>query len=53
MIPTKATGIHFDQLSHSVLDVRITIIEQMKTRERYIKNKFKFNTYYEGINRMP
>ena len=59
MFPTKATGIHFNQRGHSVSDVRITILEKMKTsdesyrkeRERYLINKF--NTYYKGINRMP
>ena len=53
------TGIHFNQGGHSVSDVRITILEKMKTsdesyrkeRERYLINKF--NTYYKGINRMP
>jgi hypothetical protein len=55
--PTKATGIHFNQRGHSVSDVRITILEKMKTsdesyrkgRERYLINKF--NTYYKGINK--
>ena len=59
MFPTKATGIHFNQRSHSASDVRITILEKMKTsdesykkeRERYLINKF--NTYYKGIDRMP
>ena len=59
MFPTKATGNHFNQRGHSVSDVRITILEKMKTsdesyrkeRERYLINKF--NTYYKGINRMP
>ena len=59
MFPTKANGIHFNQCGHSVSDVRITILEKMKTsdesyrkeRELYLINKF--NTYYRGINRMP
>jgi hypothetical protein len=54
----KATRIHFNQRGHCVSDVRITILEKMKTsnesyrkeRERYLINNF--NTYYKGINRM-
>ena len=59
MFPTKATGIHFNQRGHSVSDVRITILEKMKTsNERYRKEREiylinKFNTYYKGIYRMP
>jgi hypothetical protein len=54
MFPTKTTEIHFNQLGHSsVSDVRITILEKMKTsdesnrkeRESYLINKF--NTYYK------
>jgi hypothetical protein len=59
MLPTKATGIHFNQRGHSLSDVRITSLEKMKTndksyrkeRERHLINKF--STYYKGINRMP
>ena len=44
MYPTKATGIHFNQRGHSVSDVRITILEKMKTsdesyRKRMIPHK--------------
>ena len=59
IFPTKATGIHFNKPGHGLKDVRITILEQMKTpeevyrkeREKYLINKF--NTFYRGINRMP
>ena len=59
LFPTKAKGIHFNKSGHSVDDVRITILEKMKTsddeyrkeRERYLINKF--NTFHNGINRMP
>jgi hypothetical protein len=55
MIPTKATGIHYNQRGHSITDVRITILEKMKTGDESIQKERenKFNKYYKGINRMP
>ena len=59
IIPTKATGINFNQPGHRVSNMKITVLEIMKTkktayrkeRERYLINKF--NTFHKGINRMP
>ena len=41
MFPTKATGIHFNQRGHSVSDVRITILEKMKTSDESYRKKEK------------
>jgi hypothetical protein len=49
MFPTKATGIHFNQHGHSVSDVRITILEKMKTSDKSYQKERKT----KGINRMP
>ena len=54
---TYATGAHFNSPGHSLSDMKIIILEQVKIkdpqyrreRERYFINKF--NTYYEGMNR--
>ena len=51
------TGDHFNQPGHSLADLNVLIVEQVKIeddnyrkeRERYFINKF--NTFYDGINR--
>ena len=56
-ITTNATGAHFTSPGHSLSDMKIVILEQVKIqdpqyrreRERYFINKF--NTYYKGMNR--
>ena len=58
-ITTTATGAHFTSPGHSLSDMKIIILEQVKIRsetyrkerEKYFINKF--NTYYEGMNRQP
>ena len=51
-----ATGEHFNLPGHTLSDLRITILEKVrsnddmyrKERERYFIQKF--NTYYKGLN---
>ena len=56
-VDTKATGAHFNLPGHSLADLRITIIEQMKNSDlEYRKEREKyfirfFNTYNNGLNR--
>jgi hypothetical protein len=53
----KATGAHFNSPGHSLANLKITILEQVKKsdiqyrkeREKYFIKKF--NTYYDGLNR--
>ena len=53
----KPTGAHFNLPGHSLSDLKIIIIEQVKIqdsqyrkeREKYFINKF--NTYHEGMNK--
>ena len=60
MFPTKATGNNFIQRGHSVSDVRITILEKMKSsdesyrkeRERYLINKFSTYELTECLSRL-
>ena len=55
---SKATGKHFNEKSHRVSDMTITILEKIfnpnpqfrKTREKLWINKF--NTKYKGLNKM-
>ena len=59
IIPTQATGEHFNLPGHSLSDITVTIIEQIKNKnEDYRKQREtfhikKFNTYYKGLNRQP
>ena len=54
---SKSTGSHFNLPGHSQADLKISVIEKVKkkdksyreTREEYHINQF--NTYYEGLNR--
>jgi hypothetical protein len=56
---TKATGLHFNSPGHSLSDLRITVLEKVrsdddlyrKEREKYFIRKF--NTFYKGLNRQP
>jgi hypothetical protein len=41
MFQTKGTGIHFNQLGHSVSDVRITILKKMKTSDESYQEEGK------------
>ena len=58
-IANRATGIHLNKPGHNLANLKITIVEKLKTddgeyrkeRETFLINKF--NTYYRGINRMP
>ena len=53
------TGEHFNKPGHSVSNLRITILEQIKNtnplyrKEREKYHIRKFNTYYRGMNKMP
>ena len=53
------TGKHFNQPGHSVSNLRITILEKIKNlnplyrKEREKYHIRKFNTFYNGMNRMP
>jgi hypothetical protein len=55
----QATGLHFNLPGHSLANLKITVIEQVKKRDeiyRKEREKFyisKFNTYYNGMNRQP
>ena len=57
-IINRTTGNHFNLPGHSIHNMKFTIIEKVKSsnefyrkeREKYHINKF--NTYYEGINRV-
>ena len=54
---TKATGHHFSLLGHSLADLQVTAIEQVKKkdilyrREREEYHIRQFNTLYEGLNK--
>ena len=56
-VKSVATGEHFNLPGHSLANIKITILEQVKKndilyrkeREKYLINKF--NTYYQGLNR--
>ena len=54
-----ATGAHFNLPGHSVANISVTILEQVKKDDenyRKEREKFfirKFNTFYNGINRQP
>ena len=41
MFPTKATGIYFNQRGHSISDLRITILEKMKTSDESYRKEEK------------
>jgi len=53
----QATGLHFNQPGHNLSNIKITVLEKVKTeedsyrkeREKYFINKF--NTFYGGLNR--
>ena len=49
IFPTKATGIHFNKPGHGLKDVRITILEQMKTPEEI--NHQTPPTHLQGIKK--
>ena len=55
----QETLIHFNQPGHSSANVKITIIERVKTNDedyRLEREKFhirNFNTFYKGMTRMP
>ena len=59
IIPTQSTGEHFNSRGHSLSDLSITIIEQVKKEgELYRKEREhfhikKFNTFHKGLNRQP
>ena len=52
-----ATGEHFNSPGHSLSDLNITILEQVKKKDdlyRKEREKYfirKFNTFYRGLNR--
>ena len=54
-----ATGEHFNLPGHSLSDLSITILEQVKKKDdlyRKEREKYfirKFNTFYRGLNRQP
>ena len=56
-IVSKATGSHFTLPGHSQANIKITVLEQVKRRDRAyreIREQYhinKFNTFYEGLNR--
>ena len=58
-IITNATGEHFNLPGHSFQNMKFTIIEKVKQKDtiyRQEREKYhimKFNTFYDGMNRMP
>ena len=44
-----ATGAHFNSPGHSLANMKVTEIEQVKIREKY--HKERFNTNNKGLNR--
>ena len=56
-LTSKATGEHFTQPGHSLADLQVTVLEQVKKnntlyrkeREEYFIRKF--NTFHNGINK--
>ena len=58
-ILSQATGHHFNQPGHDISNMTITAIEKVKKMDSsYRKEREKyyirqFNTYYQGLNRMP
>ena len=56
-VETVSTGAHFNLPGHSQADLKITVIEQAKKKDktyREIREEYhinKFYTYYEGLNR--
>ena len=54
---TQATGLHFNLPRHSLADLSITAIEQVKKNDTIYRNKReelhirRFNTFYNGLNR--
>jgi hypothetical protein len=56
-VTKQATGFHFNTIGHSLSQMKITILEQVKIcsseykKEREQYNINKFNTCYQGMNR--
>ena len=56
-VSSRATGHHWNLPGHSLADLKVTILEQSKSKEedyRKEREKFfirKFDTYNKGINR--
>ena len=56
---TFATGEHFNMPGHSFKNMKFTVIEQIRKEDivyRQEREKYhikKFNTFYDGINRVP
>ena len=55
----KTTGNHFNSPGHSWINMKFTVIEQVKKRDKMYREEREkhfihlFNTYYDGINLMP
>ena len=55
----KATSGHFNLPGHSISNMKVTMLEKMKTPDiiyRKEREKIlirKFNTFYHGINKQP
>ena len=55
----KTTGNHFNSPGHSWINMKFTVIEQVKRRDKMYREEREkhfihlFNTYYDGINLMP
>ena len=53
----NATGSHFRLPGHSVANLKITVVEQVKKKDRAYREKReeyhinKFNTFYDGLNK--
>ena len=58
-VKSQATGAHFNLPGHSLSDMKVTILEKVKSKddlyrkERESYHIRKFNTFYRGINRKP
>ena len=54
----KATGFHFSQPGHTLQNMKVTVLEQVKKRNKMYRKERerfhinKFNTFYKGMNRM-
>ena len=55
----QATGHHFNLPGHSLDDMKVIALEQVRSRDPLYRKEResylirKFNTYYKGMNRLP
>ena len=55
----EPTGKHFNQHGHSITDLKVTILEQIKKKDTLYRKEResyfirKLNTFYGGLNKSP